>query len=254
MSGTSPPQVPGNGDELSAADMLAQMRALRRQASSISRAYWLPLLLFGMLICGSMPFYVEPRMVRGVAVYTSAGWQSPYFGGGGLTGSAWLSVYWFIALQAGIAASALWYRWRGYRVGLRTPARGLVVAGVVLIELAILASIIGGRTGYALPGDLTIRGTVPLVLIAVPLWVLAWAERSTALAVIVACYTGLALLASLYDVENIFFRLGWNPSSFGWRLAGLPNVALPALLLLLAGAGAWLAPRLRWRSRRPASA
>ncbi len=91
MSGTSPPQMPGNGDELPAAEVLAQMRTLRQQASSISRAYWLPLLLFGMLISGSMPFCAEPRMVRGIAVYTSPGWQSPYFGGGGFTGSAWLS-------------------------------------------------------------------------------------------------------------------------------------------------------------------
>jgi hypothetical protein len=96
-----------------------------------------------------------------------------------------------------------------------------------------------------LPGDLTIRGTFPFVIIAVGLWVLAWAERSRALAVIAAVYTGTAVLATLYDVENVLFRLGWNPSPGEWRFTSLPNVLLPALVLLVAGAGAFLVQRHR---------
>ena len=63
-------------------------------------------------------------------------------------------------------------------------------------------------------------------------------------------YTGAALLSSLYNVENIFFRLGWNPgrSAFGWQLTVLPNVLLPAAVLLVGGLGAFLAQR----SVRPA--
>ena len=56
-----------------------------------------------------------------------------------------------------------------------------------------------------------VRGTFPFVIIAVGLWALAWAERSRALAVIAAVYTGTARLASLYNVESLLFRLGWNP-------------------------------------------
>jgi hypothetical protein len=65
-------------------------------------------------------------------------------------------------------------------------------------------------------------------------------RRSWALAIITLVYTGAALLASLYDVENVLYRLGWNPGSTGAPLAALPNVLLPALVLLAAGAGAFL--------------
>ena len=54
---------------------------------------------------------------------------------------------------------------------------------------------------------------------------------------------GAAILSSLYDVENILFRLGWNPSPGQWRLTFLPNVLLPALVLLFAGAGAFAVQR-----------
>jgi hypothetical protein len=88
------------------------------------------------------------------------------------------------------------------------------------------------------PGDLIIRGTFPFVIIAIGLWVLTWAERSGGLAVIAAIFTASALVSALYNVENVVFRLGWNPSGWQWRLTSLPNVLLPALVLLIAGAGA----------------
>jgi len=33
-----------------------------------------------------------------------------------------------------------------------------------------------------------------------------------ALAAVAAVYTGIALLASLYNVENVLLDLGWNPA------------------------------------------
>ena len=91
-----------------------------------------------------------------------------------------------------------------------------------------------------------IRGTLAFLIIAIGLWVLARAERSRALAAIALVYTGAALLASLYNVENIVFRLGWNPrGTFAWQLTALPNVLLPAAILLAAGCGAFLAQRTR---------
>ncbi len=59
-------------------------------------------------------------------------------------------------------------------------------------------------------------------------------------------YTGAALLSSLYNVENIVFRLGWNPrGTFAWQLTALPNVLLPAAILLVAGFAAFLVQRTR---------
>ncbi len=99
-----------------------------------------------------------------------------------------------------------------------------------------------------MPGDLLVRGTFPLVLIGMGLCVLAWAERSIALTVIAAGYLALSLVASLYDIENVFYDLGWNISPAD---SGLPNVVLPALVLLLSGAGAWVVQRRRRRAARP---
>jgi hypothetical protein len=89
------------------------------------------------------------------------------------------------------------------------------------------------------PGDLTIRGTFPFLIVAAGLWVLAWAERSRGLGIVALAYTATAVLASLYDIENVLFRLGWHPSPDQWKLTSLPNVALPALVLLVAGAAAF---------------
>ena len=68
-------------------------------------------------------------------------------------------------------------------------------------------------------------------------------------AVVAAIYTGTALLASLYNIENVLFRLGWNPAPDQWQLTSLPNVLLPALVLLAAGRAAFVAQR---RTRRMA--
>jgi hypothetical protein len=84
---------------------------------------------------------------------------------------------------------------------------------------------------------------LPFLIIAAALWVLARAERSAALTVIAAVFTGTALLASLYNIENIIFRLGWTPTGAQWRLTTLPNILVPALLLIVSGGGAYLVQR-----------
>jgi hypothetical protein len=169
--------------------------------------------------------------------------QSRYFVGA--LADRTVAHYWLAALLAGVAGTALWYRWRCDRVGLRTPARGYLVTGLVLLVLALLIPVIAGRDGrgalrFLMPGDVLIRGMFPLVIIAVCLCVLAWAERSIALTAIAIGCLGLSLAASLYNIENIFYRLGWNLSP---EVSGLPNVVVPGLVLLISGAGAWVTQR-----------
>jgi hypothetical protein len=246
MTESAQPQPADNGDEqLSPADLIGEMHSLRQRTRTDRRAYWLPLLVFGVLIAASVPLYVRslPRCYTPPAL---AGSAMPILGSvpsSLYVGSHWIGAYWFVAMQVGIVATVLWYRWRGRQVGLRTPTSGFLIASVAVIELALLASVV---SQFGLP-IAQFRGMFPLVLLAVPVCVLAWMERSIALAAIAAVYVTLALLACLYNVENILARLGWYP---GGTLAMLPNVALPALFLVLAGSGAWLAPRLRWRLRR----
>lgn len=81
-------------------------------------------------------------------------------------------------------------------------------------------------------GDLSIRGFLPLLVIALSLLVLAITERSVMLGVVGVAYTGLALLANLYDVENQLSNLGYQVSE---RTSNLPNLLLPSLFLLVVG-------------------
>ena len=149
-------------------------------------------------------------------------------------------IYWLLAIGAGLYLTSLWYRRHGRRVGLMTPARGVVVAGVIVGVLVLVLP-----TFRLLPGDLVVRGTLPFLIIAAALCALARAERSRALAVVAAVFTGTALLASLYNIENVLFRLGWKPTIADVRFSTLANIFLPALVLLASGAGAYMAQRRR---------
>lgn len=237
--------------------LLDDMKVLRRRTRAARHAYWFPLILFGLLTCASVPFYIQSGPGYFQTAGRSAAPSLPILGGAtGVLTQRYLGYYWLAALLAGLLATLLWYRRNARRVGLATPARGYVVTVALLTVLAVAVPPLSRvRSPHALswlqhlyplwPGDLTIRGTFPFVIIAVGLWVLAWAERSFALAVIAAVYTVSALLANVYDVENVLFRLGWNPTPGEWQLTSLPNVLLPALVLLVAGTGAFAVQRRR---------
>jgi hypothetical protein len=232
------------------AGLLNEMRRLRRTARSARHAYWFPLVLFGLLTCAAVPLYL--LATQGGSGISALGGPSPdltVLGGSQIFRSgSFLGYYWLVALLGGLALTLLWYRRHARRIGLKTPARGYLITTSVLTGLAFFLPVIAQIPGLRflwvlLPGDLTLRGTVPFLIIAAGLCVLAWAERSRALGVVAAVYTGTALVASLYDLENVLFRLGWNPSRGQLQLTSLPNVLLPALVLLVAGGVAFLVQR-----------
>lgn len=247
MAGVSG-ERPGSQPEL-----LGEMRALRRQARAARHAYWFPLILFGLLTCASVPFYIQPQPPQGsggVVIYGN-GPSLPFLGGSPGLVDSYVGLYWIAALVGGLLLTQLWYWWHARRIGLQTPARGYLITTAVLAVLAVVIPPLSQmrsphwlrfmhRLQVLWPGDLVVRGTFPFLIVAVGLLALAWAERSRALAVAAVIYTGAALLASLYDVSNIIYRLGWNipPSD-----ESLPNVLLPAAVLLVAGAGAFAVQR-----------
>ncbi len=245
------------------ARLLDELAVLRRRARSARHAYWLPLLLFGVLSCAAIPLYLTapPAAAGGTSgsgvVMLTSGPTLPVLGGAPIQGSFFLGYYWLVALVGGYLLCALWYRRHARRAGLQTPARGYVVTGVVLTVLALLLPPLSRFSALhwlsvAWPGDLVVRGLFPFLIIAAGLWVLAWAERSTALAVTALLYTGAALLANLYDVENVLYRLGWNPAGYDWQ-AILPNVLLPTGVLLVAGGAAGIAAAAARRRQVAAS-
>ncbi len=254
----------GGGDS---AELLGELAVLRRQARSARHAYWLPLLLFGLLSCAATPFYRSAFLVAGSGggyrdvgvtevALVPAGPGMPLLGQTPFRGSFFLGYYWLVALVGGYLLTALWYRRHARLAGLQTPARGYVVTGIVLTAAALLLPPLSQFRALAWlsvlwPGDLVLRGTFPFLIIAAGLWVLAWAERSRGLAVTALLYSGAALLASLYNVENLLFRLGWNPRLGDLWQTTLPNLLLPSAVLLIAGAAAGTAA-LATRRRRTA--
>jgi hypothetical protein len=209
--------------------------------------------LFGLLTCGAAPLYVAAAAPRDTSgAYATGG--GPLLLNGFLPGSDgfYIGWYWAAALTGGYLLTVAWYRWHARRAGVATPARGYLITGVVLTVLVLvippLTMRVPALSWIWLPfGDVWIRGTLAFLIIAAGLWMLARVERSRALAVIALVYTGAALLSSLYNVENIVFRLGWNPgrSALAWQLTVLPNVLLPAAILLVAGCVAFLVQRTR---------
>ncbi|HET7012606.1 MAG TPA: hypothetical protein VFI65_01765 [Streptosporangiaceae bacterium] len=242
MTGETPKPDP-TPDPADPAGLLSELGQLRRNARSARHAYWFPLVLFGLLTVAAIPFYVTPGFSGG------SGPDLPILGGyGGFIVQSYLGYYWLAALLLGLALTMWWYRRHARRIGLRTPARAyLITVGAVTVLALVLPFL--ARLGpfrfinLAVPADLIIRGTFPFLIIAIGLCVLAWAERSLALGVIGLVYTGTALLASLYDIENVLFRLGWNPVGSQWRFTSLPNVLLPATVLLATGVGAFVVQR-----------
>ena len=227
-------------------EILADLGRLRRRARAARHAYWFPLVLFGVLVAGAAPFFIQ-RTPTGPAqqawAITISANPRPLAAFGGIFRAPGLSYYWLAAIVAGLALTGLWYRRRGARVGLRTPSRAFMLTGLAITAVLLAFSLAAGTgplTGLA-PGLLTMRGTLPLLIIAAALWVLARAERSPGLALAAALFTGSALLADLYNVENMAFWLGWHPAGAQGRYAVLPGVLFPAVVLLAAGGVAFAA-------------
>lgn len=98
--------------------------------------------------------------------------------------------------------------------------------------LALLALLVVTTRVHVFPfGNLVIRGLTPLITIAIGLFVLARSERSWPLATFAAAFLALALVASLYDMENVAYRLGLGSPGFQ------TNVIVAGVTLLLGGLG-----------------
>lgn len=100
------------------------------------------------------------------------------------------------------------------------------------------------------PTNFTVRGMQALVVIALGLIVLAVIDRSWAFSLFAAGFFGLALLSCLYNVSNIFQRLGIGADYWPVNDQTLPNLILPGLYLLIGGAAYWVIRHWRIRGHR----
>ncbi len=244
----------GTGEGPAPAQLLAEVQALRDRASAAAHAYWLPLLLFGALICGSLAFYLGLGPARPVFL-TRPGRGLPCGPGlGDLCGAhvvvhvfhiAALGYYWQLAIPAGVVLTVLWYRWRGNKVGLRTPALGFLITGLILSELVLLVPLLLSQSSSPGVQDVisAARKAGALVIIAALLWVLAWTERSRVLAAVTAVYFVVVLVVAPFTGGGIE---GGSTGTPDLPLASLRLIGLiPALVLLGAGLAALLVQRRR---------
>src|SRR5690242_2822612 len=114
--------TPHSGAPFEPEALLADVAALRRAARRDRHAYWLPLVLFGVLALASAPFYVDPigpdalRAAQDVPAMAR-------LGGDLLLHAAGIGWFWLASLIGGFLASLWWYRRHAVRAGVQTPTR-----------------------------------------------------------------------------------------------------------------------------------
>jgi hypothetical protein len=239
-------EIARDDDGLGAAQLVEHLRALSRRTSAAARAYWLPLILFGIVIGGSLPFYQKLRLPSMTGFYPESAIVAQLV----KTEVSGLGLYWQVAILAGVVLTAAWYRWRARRTGLRTPARGFLVTGLVVSELILLIPLLIGHSSSLAIARLLhdTHQSGPLVIIAVLLWTLAWAERSRTLAIITGCYLVVALAAGV--LTNGGLTGGTTGVYLGLTEARLIG-SVPGVILLAAGLATWYSTRRRPAGEEP---
>jgi hypothetical protein len=291
-----------------AAALLDDLGRLRNRTRQDSHGYWLPLLLFGVLILvapvlygaagitvptnGNIDVYGPELHIGGLGFYPLSLFTSFQLDVSGLA----VGLYWLGVVVVGMLVTLAWYRWRALRVGVQ-PRTGTyllyalggllvcvlpvpLVAGLLIdalggsdkasVLLSVAVLVVGivltalcarGRSrnvmrwiGLVVGIVLVLIGTSDvtflanthgyggLFVIAIGIVGLAWMERSRLCGVVAVLFVAAALLADLYDMENV---LSGYPVST--QTITFDNLVLPAAVLIVGGIVALTAGR---RSRQ----
>jgi hypothetical protein len=219
---------------------LSTTRQLAHRVRRAQRATWFPLVLLGLVVVASAPFYRLGRYAvtcdpalgarggvqiidRGACIQV-VGWPA--------------GVYWIIAFVLAYAAIAAFYvhRARSRGVGARVlPYVGSGIAAGLVFGIASAWSQQLGVLGYFPTGPVAV-GLVPLISIGLALFVLARVERNWTLLVFATGYLVVALLAHGIGKRGLGLDLG---PMWGF----LPGLVVAGGVLLIGGAGFALAER-----------
>jgi len=222
-----------------------------RERSRIAReGVWFALLISGLVVMIAVLFYdrslfdttTQRCQSLGSVISCSSGVASRGIFGSGLgappfasgNASPWVTTYWVVSIFLASCAVVAFYWLRSRTVNKRSPIwpfATLFIEGVVLIAVG------RGFVFNDLPGDMIVRGMQALLLVALGLVTIAIIARSWTLSIFVAGFFGLALMSCLYDVSNLFHRIGIGASKAPGE--SLPNLMFPAIYLIV-GAGTFL--------------
>jgi hypothetical protein len=217
-----PPTSPSDAGAL-----LAETERMRTRTRRDRHGYWLPLTLFGLIVLGAMPLFVESADAppQGEMVQFD---PSGILGGIFTANAALIAIYWLVALPLGYLATALYYRLRARRRGVGGRAWPYVATGIGLLAVLVFTAV-----PLFLPlVFLSLRGLAALLTVAVGLFVLASLERSRVLAGVATAFAVLAVAVNLYNFENVVHRLGVG---LPYEASGIVNVGLAGAFLLGCG-------------------
>jgi hypothetical protein len=160
-------------------ELLNSVRDLTRRVRAAQRGTWFPLLLFGVLVLGSIP------VIRYGGHHVAACGSNSGARVCGVYSPAAL-VYWVAGLILGYAAIALFYLYRSRRRGFGARIRPYPLAGAAIAVLVTGGSLWFAHHPSSGGGPWTevvhqLRGA-PVTAIGLALLVLAWVERNRALA------------------------------------------------------------------------
>jgi hypothetical protein len=244
------------------ADHIERDIELRRGTAVAREDSWLALLVAGVIVLAAMPFY---RFLGSTSNSTgctsfSGGFtcrthllSNGFFGMGlgssapGIFGnsSPGATTYWVISIFLGVCVVVGFYWVRSREIGNVGRIWPIVTVGLGALVLGAAS-----RNWFStVPTEMTIRGMQSLLIIALGLIVLAAIDQALAFSLFVAGFFGLALLSCLYNVSNLFARLG---ISSHWPVEDqtLPNLILPGIYLLIGAAAFWALHHWKIRANR----
>lgn len=242
-----------------AVDSFAYVRQLRHRTRVARDGSWFVLVVFGIVVMLAIFFYSRPGLsatspgcnsfTNGFACTVVSNARGVFGSGLGspesaiLNVSPWATTYWVIAITVGIALIVVFYWLRARASGVAGRVWPFATISLVILILALVSR---SWIITKIPADFWLRGMQALLVIALGLVVLAALERTWPFALYVAGFFGLALLSCLYDVNNLFVRLGLGSS---WRGSSeaLPNLILPGVYLLVGGVGFYFARRSHYQ-------
>lgn len=234
--------------------VLAYADQLRRRTRVARDGSWFSLIVFGIVVLVATFFYRSPGLsahspgchsaTNGFYCTVRFVSEGPFGAGLGTPSvsqnvSPWATTYWTISIFVAICAIVAFYRVRARASGVSGRIWPFACVGTAALALAVASR---GWVTIDIPGDFWIRGMQALLVIAVVLGVLAAIERRWSFSLFVVGFFGLALLSTLYNVSNLFSRLGMG-ANWNGRDQGLPNLILPGLYLIVGGVVFWLVGR-----------
>ncbi len=227
--------------------MLRGQGRLRERSRVAREGSWFALLLSGLVVLIAVMFYDRSLLApaspgcqsfgSGFSCSSGVASRGPFGSGLGApafasgNASPWVTTYWVASIFLASCAVVTFYWFHSRTVSQRAMIWPFVT---LAIEAVVLVTVGRGFVFNELPGDMLVRGMQALLLVALGLVVIAIISRSWTLSIFVAGFVGLALLSCLYNVSNLFQRIGVGASNASGE--NVPNLILPAVYLFV-GAG-----------------